>query len=68
MNFEWLDGLPTVVPGLLHAFGWVLLAVWVWTRPKESILSGAADRKAWRDLRLWVIPLAIIQVTLYLVL
>ncbi len=66
MNFEWLDGLRAPVPGLLHALAWIALAIWALTRPIDSVLEGAPDRRRWRDLRLWVLPLAAIQVALYL--
>ena len=68
MNFEWLTGVPLVAAVVLHTIAWLALALWVWRRPVGEIYAGAPDRKRWRDLRLWVLPLAALQILLYLVL
>lgn len=52
---------------ILHAVAWAVILVWVWRRPADEILAGAPDRSRWRDLRWWVLPLGVAQVTLYFV-
>lgn len=68
MDFEWLAGVSPRWGAWLHALAWVAIALWVWTRPLDRVLEGAPDRARWRDLRLWVLPLAAIQVALYFLL
>lgn len=67
MNFHWLSGVSPRWGAVLHAIGWVALVVWVFRLPREELLDDAPDRARWRDLRLWVLPLAVVQVALYFV-
>lgn len=65
MSFQWLAGVDLAwAAGLITALYLVLL-VWVLTRPMQMILRGAADRGRWRDLRLWILPLLLIQIGLH---
>ena len=50
---------------VVHALAFAALVAWAWTHPKGEILDGARDAARWRDLRLWIVPLAAIQVGLY---
>ena len=65
MNFEWLSGVPPAAGAIAHALAWLALVVWACSRPPAEIFEGAPDGAWWRDLRLWVLPLAGAQVALY---
>jgi hypothetical protein len=66
VNFEWLQGISPRWGAVLHAIAWLLIVIWVWRKPASEVLEGAPDRAPWRDLRWWVVPLAAVQVALYL--
>lgn len=66
MTFAWLAPVDPRWGTALHAIVWVALLVWVWRRPAAEVYQGTPDRARWRDLRWWVVPLAIAQVGLYL--
>lgn len=68
MNFEWLHGVPPVWGTVLHALFYGVLLVWVFRRSPAEIFQDAPDRSRWRDLRLWIVPLAAIQIGLYWIL
>ena len=65
MNFEWLSGIDmiwaTVITVALNA----ALLAWVLTRRRATILQGAPDQAWWRDLRLWMVPVVLVQIGLY---
>jgi len=65
MNFEWLHGVPAIWGTVLHTLAWAGLLVWVFLRSPDKIYRDAPDRARWRDLRLWIVPLALIQIALY---
>ncbi len=65
MNFEWLKDVSPAWGAVAHAVAFLALVVWAWTRPASEILEGAPDRARWRDLRLWIVPLAAVQIGLY---
>ena len=58
--------LPVAWANYLSIFGFLLLAVLVWSIPRKIIYTEAADRSAWRDIRWWATALIAIQLTLYL--
>lgn len=66
MNFEWLGRVDPAAGTILHALGWAALLGYVFSRPRAAFQDGAADARRWRDLRLWVLPLALSQLLLYL--
>ena len=65
MNFEWLRGVPPGAGPIAHALALIAVVVWAWSRPRAEIFEGAPDGARWRDLRLWVLPLAGVQIALY---
>ena len=65
MNFEWLAGLPTWWGTVAHTACWVALGCWAWTLPREATCPEGAARARWCDLRLWIVPLALVQIALY---
>jgi hypothetical protein len=68
MNFQWMSDFgPEWGIGLVIA-GYVVTLVWVFSRPAATMMRGAPDQRAWRDLRLWILPIVLIQVWLYWVL
>lgn len=52
------------MPAAFVAFAVLLLVVWM--VPRDSVLSGAPDRAAWRDLRIWATVLVGVQLLVYL--
>jgi hypothetical protein len=58
--------LPVAWANYLSIFGFLLLAVLVWSIPKKVIYAEAHDRALWRDMRWWATLLIGIQLTLYL--
>lgn len=68
MDFLWMRTFgPAWGTGLVIG-GYLLLLLWVLARPRSFFLHGAPDRRAWRDLRLWIVPIVLVQVWLYWVL
>ena len=65
MNFEWLSDVSPKWGAALHALAFAVLVVWAWTRPRGEMLDVAQNDAKWRDLRLWIFPLAAIQIGLY---
>ncbi len=65
MNFEWIGPVSPGWGAVLHALAWGLILIWVWRRSAAEMLEDASDRSPWRDLRWWVVPLAVVQVGLY---
>ncbi len=65
MNFEWLSGVSTMWGVGITLAVYLALTVWTLTRSKVSILQGAPDQARWRDLRLWIVPVLIVQMWLY---
>ena len=66
MSFQWLAGVNPVWGTALVCVLYVVVLLWVLTRPKRVILEEAKDQRRWRDLRLWVLPLLVIQIALYI--
>ncbi len=64
---EFLRSIPLFWAKVLSISLYLLLALWVITRPREFIYRGAPDRKGWRDLRWWAMLLIGIQIFLYLI-
>jgi len=65
MNFEWLSGVNPLV-GTWMAIGiYALILGWVVTRTGRVVYCGGMNRSKWRDLRLWTIPVILVQMWLY---
>jgi hypothetical protein len=67
MSFDWLAGVPLAWGVGITVALYLAVLIWAVTRPRRLIYSGAPDGARWRDLRLWVVPLVLTQVVLYLV-
>jgi len=68
MSFDWLAGASVAWGVGITVAIYLLLLIWTLTRPRRMVYRGAPDDKRWRDLRLWVVPLVLVQVLLYLLL
>ncbi len=64
---EFLKSIPLYWAKIIAAILYLLLALWVVTRPKKFIYQGAPDKGKWRDLRWWAIILIGVQILLYMV-
>ncbi len=64
---ELLKGLPLYWAKIIATLLYLLLALWVITRPSHFIFRGSRERKRWKDLRLWALVLIGIQIILYLI-
>jgi hypothetical protein len=64
---EWLKSIPLYWGTVMAVAGFVAILVWAWFRPRDYIFRGAADRRWWRDLRIWATLLLILQIVLYLI-
>jgi len=53
---------------VLTVVGFALIAAVVWLVRRETVFEGVADRKWWRDLRLWTLVIMATQVIIYLLL
>ena len=68
MDFQWMRGFGPGWGIALVILGYVGVLVWVLVRPAHVFMRGAPDRRRWRDLRLWIVPVVLIQIYLYWVL
>jgi len=66
LEFHWLTGLSLAWATGIVVAGYVALTVYAATRSPDFLFEGAPDRKWWRDLRLWLIPVVLVQIGLYL--
>ncbi len=65
MSFQWLAGVDLYWAAGIITVLYLALLAWVVTRPRQMVLRGAPDRGRWRDLRLWIVPLILIQIALH---
>lgn len=63
-----VKGIPLWWVKRFTVLGFALIAVVVWLVRRETIFAGVADRKWWRDLRLWTLVVMATQVVIYLLL
>lgn len=64
--YDWLKSIPLFWGKILAVAGFAIIILWAWLRPRGYILSGAPDRRWWRDLRIWTTLLLVMQIILYL--
>ncbi len=62
---DFFRGLPLYWAKVIAALLYLLLGLWVITRPRDFIFRGTEDKSRWRDLRLWALVLIGIQIILY---
>jgi hypothetical protein len=65
LSFEWLGQVDLIWVTVIVTVGYLLLLGWSLTRRRAELCEGAPDRRPWRDLRLWIVPLILIQIALH---
>jgi hypothetical protein len=65
LSFEWLAGLDLIWAAVIVTVGYLLLLGYSLTRRRAELCEGAPDHRPWRDLRLWIAPLVLIQIALH---
>lgn len=68
MDFQWLRHLDPMWSVATVIVGYLALLAWSSTRSADFVYAGAPDRRRWRDLRLWIAPLILVQIALHLLL
>jgi len=67
MDFHWLRHLDPIWSVVTVITGYLGLLLWTVTRTSDFVFEGAPDRRRWRDLRIWIAPLIVVQIVLHLV-
>ncbi len=62
-----LSGIPLYWGVIVTVILYVGIALWAVLRPKEYIYQGAPNKSRWRDLRIWAVVLAGIQILIHIV-
>ena len=65
MDFAWAGALDLRTVVWITVLAHVVLLVWAVARPREDAYAGAPDRACWRDLRLWIAVIVVLQVGIY---
>jgi hypothetical protein len=63
---EWLSSVPMYWPKVFAVLTFSGGIVWTWFRPKSFIFQDAPDNKRWRDLRIWITIVMVLQIGIYL--
>ncbi len=63
---DWLKAVPLYWPKIIATLTFVSVTVWAWLRPMDFIFQDAPNHKRWRDLRIWITAIMIVQIVLYL--
>jgi len=66
LEFQWLTGLGLGWATALVVVAYAALLAYGASRSSDFIFEGAPDRRRARDLRLWLAPIVIVQIGLYL--
>jgi hypothetical protein len=65
MSFTWLKDVDPFWGTCLVTALYVAVLLWALAWSRERICEDAKDQRRWRDLRLWILPLILIQIGLY---
>jgi hypothetical protein len=65
LNFNWANHISEFWARVFIITAFFIPFIFALTMKKDYILKGATDRKRWRDLKLWVLILVIIQTLIY---
>lgn len=65
MSFDWLRDVDPLWGTICVTALYVAVLLWALSRPLAVVYEDAKDRRRWRDLRLWILPLILIQIGLY---
>ena len=61
-----ISNLPVAWANYISIFGFVLLAILIWSIPLPKIFADATDHSRWRDIRIWASGLIALQVSIYI--
>lgn len=65
LNFNWANNVSEVWARVLIIATFYIPFIFALTMKNEYIMKGAGDKKRWRNLKLWVFILVIIQTLIY---
>jgi len=65
LNFNWCNNVPEVWARVFIILAFFIPFIFALTMKKDYILMGASDKRRWRDLKLWVLLLVIVQTLIY---
>ena len=65
LNFDWLIDLPVAVVKYIVLLAFIVPLVFALILPRQYIYLGAQNKKAWRNLKWWVLCLVVIQAVIY---
>ncbi len=63
---ELLGNVPIVWAKIIATIIFVAAIIWTWFRPKSYILKSSPDKKNWRDLRIWITVIMVMQIIIYI--
>ncbi len=63
---DWLRQIPLCWPKVIAVLTFSGGMIWAWLRPKSFIFEDAPDMKLWRDLRIWISIVMVLQIIAYL--
>lgn len=66
LSFNWLNNLPIAWGKFLVILAFIAPLVFALTMKKHYIYAGASDNARWRNLKLWVLVIVVVQVAVYL--
>jgi len=65
-NFDWISGLDLGVAKILILCAFFAPLIFSLFLKREYIFKGAEDKKAWRNLKIWIAVLTVFMVSVYL--
>ena len=65
-NFNWLSGVSEGWGRFLIIMAFIAPMIFAFTMKRKYIYQGAADSAGWRNLKLWVVLIVVVQVAIYL--
>lgn len=65
-NFNWLSNLSEAWARFLVLLAFIIPFIFALTLRRNYIYQGAPDKSRWRNLKLWVFIIVLIQVLIYL--
>jgi hypothetical protein len=66
LNFDWLADVSMNWARFFVILSFVFPALFALSLKKDYIYQGAADRSAWRNLKIWVLCISITQIVIYI--
>lgn len=66
LNFNWLANMPESWGKFLIILTLVIPLIFALTLKRSYIYLGAKDTKWWRNLKIWVLIIVVLQISIYL--